>query len=200
MPAKLLLFDIGGVFIKLTGVDQMLEWTRGLHTEEDLWRLWLASPSVEAFETGRIDPQTFAREFVDEFSLPVGPDTFIDAFVSWTTEPYPGGKELMERLNGTYQTASLSNTNTLHWSNLCQRLDIESLFQHNFPSYRLNLMKPDPAIFEVVLDELGVAPEQTHFFDDSMANIDAAKALGIQAHQVFGVDHLTTTLKELEVL
>jgi putative hydrolase of the HAD superfamily len=41
-------------------------------------------------------------------------------------------------------------------------------------------MKPDPAIFRYMLDDAGIAPEETLFLDDSSANIAAASDLGIQ--------------------
>lgn len=197
---KLLLFDIGGVFIQLSGVDQMLEWTKGLHTEQELWNLWLHSQSVKEFETGRITPDTFADTFIREFSLPVDAPTFLAAFISWTSRPYPGFEELMKGIHGHYLTASLSNTNELHWHNLCENLGIDRLFQYNFPSHHLGCMKPDTAPFSHVLETLGVAPYETLFFDDTPANIDAARSLGIDAHLVCGVDHLKQTLKELDIL
>lgn len=197
---KLLLFDIGGVFIQLSGVDQMLEWTRGLHTEQQLWNLWLHSQAVKEFETGRIDPPTFASLFIHEFSLPVDAPTFLTAFTSWTTLPYPGFQEVMKGLNGRYLTASLSNTNELHWHNLCENLGIDRLFHHNFPSHHLGCMKPDSASFYHVLETLKISPAETLFFDDTLANIDAALSIGIDAHLVCGVDNLKQTLKELDIL
>ncbi|WP_300672037.1 HAD family phosphatase [Desulfoluna sp.] len=197
---KLLLFDIGGVFIQLSGVEQMLAWTQGLHSEEELWNLWLHSHAVKAFETGRIAPHDFARTFIQEFSLPVDTPTFLTAFASWTTLPYPGFHEVMTAINGTYLTASLSNTNELHWHHLCSQVKIDRLFHHNFPSHKLGLMKPDTASFSHVLDTLGVSADETLFFDDTPVNITAARSLGIHAHQVCGVDHLQQTLKELDIL
>lgn len=198
--AKLLLFDIGGVFVQLTGVDQMLAWTEGIHTEAELWKLWTESKAVKDFETGLIGPGIFGQTLVDEFSLPVDGPTFLNAFIEWTTCPYPGFREVMKRLNGGHQTASLSNTNELHWDNLCRSIHIDALFQHNFPSHKLGCIKPDPKAFFHVLEKLGVSASETLFFDDTQANIDAARALGIQAHRVCGVDHLTLTLKELDLL
>ncbi len=197
---QLLLFDIGGVFIQLSGVDQMLAWTQGHHTEKELWDLWLRSHAVRAFETGRISPEIFALQFVDEFSLPVDPSTFLAAFISWTTQPYPGFQEVMHTINTHYLTASLSNTNELHWQNLCKNLKMDQLFQHNFPSHHLGYMKPDRAAFSHVLETLNIPASATLFFDDTPVNIEAARSLGIEAHRVCGVKELTTTLKELDIL
>lgn len=197
---QLLLFDIGGVFVQLSGVDQMLDWTQGHHTEQELWSLWLHSHAVKEFETGRITPEIFASKLVDEFSLPVDPTTFLTAFISWTTRPYPGFQEVMKGINKRYLTASLSNTNELHWQNLCENLHMDQLFQHNFPSHHLGYMKPDRAAFSHVLKSLNISASATLFFDDTLVNIEAARSLGIEAYRVCGVEELTATLKELDIL
>lgn len=54
-------------------------------------------------------------------------------------------------------------------------------FDRVFYSCELNLMKPDPAYFECVVDELGLAPGQVGFVDDSQANVDAARGVGLVA-------------------
>src|SRR5512132_3470305 len=65
------IFDVGGVLVELTGVQQMLNWCGGRLTEAELWPLWLASPAVRAFEAGRCDAATFGSEVVREFALSV---------------------------------------------------------------------------------------------------------------------------------
>lgn len=45
------------------------------------------------------------------------------------------------------------------------------------------LVKPDPAIYQVVLARTGLEPQDLLFFDDSAANIDAAAALGFHVHR-----------------
>lgn len=44
------------------------------------------------------------------------------------------------------------------------------------------LVKPDPAIFELTRDRFGLIPEETLFVDDSLKNIEAARALGFDVH------------------
>ena len=48
-------------------------------------------------------------------------------------------------------------------------------------SCRLKLIKPEPEIYKACLKGLGVAPEESVFFDDVQQNIDAALKLGINA-------------------
>ena len=48
-------------------------------------------------------------------------------------------------------------------------------------SCRVKLIKPEPEIYNACLKGLGVAPEESVFFDDVQQNIDAALKLGINA-------------------
>ena len=41
--------------------------------------------------------------------------------------------------------------------------------------------KPDREIFDYTCEHCGIKPEETLFFDDSQANVDAARALGFYA-------------------
>lgn len=52
-----------------------------------------------------------------------------------------------------------------------------------FFSYRMGVRKPDPRIYEMALEELGVPGEQCFFIDDLEENVQAARASGIQAHR-----------------
>jgi FMN phosphatase YigB (HAD superfamily) len=52
------------------------------------------------------------------------------------------------------------------------------------------MAKPDPAIYQLVLERLGTRPEETLFIDDKQANIDAARALGLVAIQFSTVEKL----------
>ena len=54
-------------------------------------------------------------------------------------------------------------------------------FARRFYSCRLGLAKPDPAVYEAVLDDLGATPQSVLFIDDRAENTQAATALGLQA-------------------
>jgi HAD superfamily hydrolase (TIGR01509 family) len=46
-------------------------------------------------------------------------------------------------------------------------------------SAEVSLAKPDPRIYHLILDKLGVEASQAIFVDDFQANVDAANALGM---------------------
>ncbi len=43
---RVLLFDVGGVLVQLSGVETMLQWLGNTVTADGLWRMWLQSASV----------------------------------------------------------------------------------------------------------------------------------------------------------
>jgi putative hydrolase of the HAD superfamily len=61
-------------------------------------------------------------------------------------------------------------------------------------SFQHRLIKPDPAIYELLLDRLGTAPEETLFLDDKLENIEGAHRLGIRGLQFSTVDQLRQDL------
>jgi len=57
---------------------------------------------------------------------------------------------------------------------------VDELFQHLLDSSELGIRKPDPRIFQLALERLGVGPEEALFLDDFPANLEAAERLGIR--------------------
>ncbi|RMB61181.1 HAD family hydrolase [Tessaracoccus antarcticus] len=53
---------------------------------------------------------------------------------------------------------------------------------HLFVSATLGMMKPDPAIYRAVADQLGLPGAELAFIDDKQANVDGALAVGWRAH------------------
>ncbi|MEI2688181.1 MAG: HAD family phosphatase [Anaerolineae bacterium] len=81
-----------------------------------------------------------------------------------------------------FQVAVLSNAATdLEQQILHDKLGILHRFDLVINSARVGVRKPDPAIYRLTLDRLGVAPHEAIFVDDMPVNVAAAAALGIHA-------------------
>jgi len=63
------------------------------------------------------------------------------------------------------------------------QVDID-LFDHVIDSSEVGLRKPEPAIYRLVVDRLGCAPEQILYLDDFLANVAGALQQGWQAVHV----------------
>jgi putative hydrolase of the HAD superfamily len=195
-----ILFDLGGVLIELAGVDQMIEWSPGIATHEELWRRWLASNAVRRFETGAIGRDDFALAIIDEFGCPVGVDEFLAAFTWWPRSVYPGAFELLESLRPHFRLASVSNTNEIHWDRFSNTWKLDAAFHHNFPSYLVGKLKPDAEYFEHVLEALDVPAARVLFIDDNAINVEAAATLGMHTRRVAGVDGARRAFVELGLI
>ena len=192
-----LLLDLGGVIIEVVGAECMLDWCPALPDTETLWRRWLHSEAVRAYETGRATRAEFARQVIAEFSLPIEPDAFLGAFAWWPRRLYDDAIPLLESLKSRYTLASLSNTNELHWERFEREWDLPARFHANFPSYAVGRLKPDADYFEHVLKTLDVEPARAVFIDDNTLNVEAAAKLGIVARRAIGPDGVRGVLDEL---
>jgi putative hydrolase of the HAD superfamily len=61
----------------------------------------------------------------------------------------------------------------------------------------VRMVKPDPAIYQYTLKELGVAAKNTMFIDDREVNIKAARALGIHGVLMRSMGQLAEDVKAL---
>ena len=197
---RLVLFDLGGVLVETTGVPAMLAWMDHRITAAELWTLWLRSPVVRRFETGRATPEEFAAQIVLDMRLPVSEQEFLQTFTSWITRLYPGALELVRSIPPRFTRATLCNTCALHWPLLMDTLGLEHAFDRHFASHLIGKIKPDAEAFEHVLDALNVKAAEAFFLDDNILNIEAARWLGIKAAHVNGPRQAEAALQDAGIL
>jgi putative hydrolase of the HAD superfamily len=195
-----ILFDIGGVLVELTGVSRLIEMIEEEISIEELWRRWLTSPSVRQFESGGCTPEEFARNLIAEMNLPAEPAQIIAEFVSWVRCLYPGIEELLAELSSRYTLACFSNTNELHWPLMRDEFGLGRMLHHCFVSHQIGLLKPDADAFRHVAEQLGVTPERILFLDDNIINVEGARSVGMHAVRVEGIDGIRTALGDLGLL
>jgi glucose-1-phosphatase len=199
-PVRVVLFDVGGVLVQLSGVATVLGWVADRWTPAELWHRWLHSPAVRAFETGRCDATTFAAELVAELDLGVAPALFLESFAGWPTGLYPGAPELIARIPNHVTRALLSNSNSLHWPRVENEFGLGALFEHRFVSHQIGRIKPDRDAFEHVLGSLGCDAGSVFFLDDNLMNVEAAQAVGMQGAVVRGIDEAEHALREMGII
>ncbi len=58
-------------------------------------------------------------------------------------------------------------------------------------------VKPDPQVYEIAIEKLGVEPDECLFFDDIPRNVRGAEAVGMKAALYSGIHDYEKTIKEL---
>jgi epoxide hydrolase-like predicted phosphatase len=91
--------------------------------------------------------------------------------------------DVIRKLHPRYRVGLLSNA----WDDLRQTLherwNIDGLFDEMIISAEVKLVKPDPRIFHMALERLGVQPAEAIFIDDIKDNVEAARREGLFAIQ-----------------
>jgi len=199
-PVRIILFDVGGVLVELSGVPTLHGWLGNRYSSDEIWHAWLHSPAVRAFETGRIDAQTFAQRLIAELAVDVAPQVFLDAFEAWAVGLFPGALELLARIPRSYTRAILSNSNGLHWPRVLDEMGLRNAVDHHFVSHLTGLIKPDDDAFLHVTDTLRCAPAEVLFLDDNLLNVEAARRLGMTAEVVRGPQEAARVLARARVI
>jgi putative hydrolase of the HAD superfamily len=182
---RVVLFDLGGVIVDLGGLEDFLD--RHELDPSAFWPAWLELGAGHRFESGQSTSDEFARAFLEQFDVDLTPEMFLEEFAAWPSGLLPGAAELVAELRSArITTATLSNTNPIHWASPFNQTVIVPMFDRHFPSFELGLAKPVPAIFELVVEMLTGDPGEITFLDDNQVNVDAAREAGLAAFLVRG--------------
>lgn len=186
---KNLIFDFGGVLIGLDRQRCIRNFEQlGIQHVGQLLDLYQQADFFRLYETGEIDSDAF-RKILRSKANATLTDAQIDEAWNSFLDTIPTYKlDALLQLRQHYMVYLLSNTNELHWQWACEHafphkgFRVEDYFEQIFLSYEMGVSKPDIRIFQQVIDETGINPAETLFFDDSAANCQAAEKLGIRTH------------------
>ena len=193
-----IVFDLGGVLVDLDfkGAINGLQQAGFANVKEQL-QAFDRDGIFQKFELGEMTAEEF-RTAIRENSTVELTDEEVDNLWNAMLLEIPREKlELILALRGKYMVYLLSNTNSIHWDYVCKNafnyrgFRVNDYFEETFLSYEMHLAKPDKAIFEKVLEEANLLPEETLFIDDSEANCKAAEEVGIHAHHYHIGDDLS---------
>ena len=81
-----------------------------------------------------------------------------------------------------------------------ERLPIFRLLEGTVISSEEHLIKPDPRIYQCLIDRYELQPSESIFVDDKQKNVDAAKACGMGGLLFTSADQLRSDLQQLGVL
>lgn len=194
---RAVVFDYGMV---LSGLPDPAAWEAMLRisglAEERFAPLYWADRV--AYDEGKLTGVAFWQRFLRKAGLP--PDQAMAEELNrldcrfWTVyDPAMVAWQLALKQHGLL-TAILSNIGDSTLASIEREFDWIRRFDVRVWSYQLRIVKPDPAIYRYTLAQLGTRPEETLFLDDKQENIEAARALGIQAILFSGVERLRADL------
>ena len=182
-----LLFDLGGVIMNLRRENcvEALE-QLGLKEADEMLGLYCQTGPFMQLEEGKITPAEFRAEIRRRIGCEVSDAEMDDAFNRFLLGIPVERLRALESLRKQYKIYMLSNTNAIMFDSKIKtdfQIDgknREDYFDGMCLSYEEGCAKPDPQIFHNVLDKFCIKAEETLFFDDSQANLEAAARLGFR--------------------
>ena len=191
MMVKNLLFDLGGVIMNIrrqNAVDALIK--IGMADADSFLGDYAQQGPFLKLEEGAISESEFRNEIRVLIPVDVTDEQIDDAFCHFLLGIPKYRLDALETLHKSYKIYMLSNTNSIMWNSVISDEfkkaghDINYYFDGVVTSFEAKCVKPDAKIFNSVVENFNIKPEETIFFDDSQANIDAAAALGFKTAYV----------------
>ncbi|MDI6802381.1 MAG: HAD family phosphatase [Bacteroidota bacterium] len=196
---KAIVFDLGNVLVKIDYKPLLVHTgLNGKFSEEEVYNL-LENPAI-AYESGKLSSHEFYNETMRMLQINIDYEKFVHAWCSVATVMVENIEEVVIELARQYPLYLLSNTNELHLHHIKKNYPILENFQRLFLSYKIGVMKPDEEIFQFMLNELEIEPEDIFFIDDKITNVESAFLLGIDAVHFQSTNELRKVLTQKYIL
>lgn len=183
---KNIIFDLGGVVINLDYKISIEEFKKlGL---KDFDVFFAGNSVLNKWDRGRITIKEFLTEIKKFLPDSVTDEQVINAWNAMLLDFPRERADLLKKLRIKYRTFLLSNTNELHldchfkWLKKWYGInDLSPFFEKQYYSNIIGMRKPDAEVYEFILSDRGLKPEQTLFIDDNLQNVEGAIKCGIRS-------------------
>ena len=182
-----IVFDLGGVVVKLN-IDGVLdELARRSDTEKDLIKSFMLtrdesglSPD-EKLHRGLLDIDEYAALLNRALKRGLSREEMIELRLQVIQGEDEDVLEIIRALSARRKVACFSNTHAIHWNHMLAHYQSFKLFHRTIASHLIHAAKPEPEAFAIACQELNSTPAECLFIDDGLVNVEAARALGWHA-------------------
>jgi 2-haloacid dehalogenase len=105
------------------------------------------------------------------------------------TGEVPGMRQALGELKDEFTFVALSNTDEVHWNYILDTYPIVQLLDGWVVSFEEGMMKPDPGLYQRVIDRYGNGRPPFFYTDDSPRFVEAARRLGWDAEVFLDAAH-----------
>ena len=196
---KVLIFDLCDTVVRTAGVGALLH-LPGLcscYNAEGVDEWFRGNPVYYAYEKGAATTGQFLESMRRDLCPTADPDELALAYEHLILHEIDGVAALLARLASVFPLCALSNNNPLLWRGIRRVCPSLALFGQIFLSHEIGLLKPDPAAFQHVLEQIGCAAEEAVMVDDNPACVAQARALGMKGIRFRTASQARRALNEL---
>lgn len=195
---KNIIFDIGNVLADYCWEDHIVR--RGFSGEkkERLGRAMMLSDTWQEIDRGVWSEEQLLAGFIANDRELEAEIRTVFSDMSTLVRERSGSKDWLRSLKADgYRVYYLSNFSSKVEREAKKELSFLEEMDGGILSYTVRLIKPDPAIYRLLLERYGLSAEESVFLDDSAANVQAAKALGMEGILVTGQEQARKELDSL---
>lgn len=149
-----------------------------------IWERDGAHPLFE-LETGRITEAAFLDRVAEQLTTQLGRPVRLDGFGEVYFEHlHPNSRmiDYMRSLRERGYRMAICTNNVREWERLWRaKLPVDEIFSVVVDSAFVGLRKPEPEIYHLTLERLGVPAQAALLVDDIDINCETARALGMRA-------------------
>jgi putative hydrolase of the HAD superfamily len=195
---RAVIFDIGKVLIDFDHgrmANALAQYSP--HSASEILDIMEKSEATRLIRIGKISTNEFIARIKQEAALDIDSEEFLRIYNDQFT-PKQDMIDFAFRLKRAgYKVAALSTISAPHYEHILRLLPAIQKLDGVFVSCKLGMAKPDPKIYEYVLEELGIAPHEAIFVDDVDENVTGARGSGMTAIKFAGYEALKTELEDL---
>ncbi len=192
MPIRAVIFDVGGVLVRTEDQAPRVKWEERLGLERGgLSRAVFESETSARASIGQATVADIWRSVASTFQLNEKEVEDLERDF-WAGDRVD--QELttfLRSLRPRYKTALLTNAWPSARLEMKKRRLVDAV-DDIIVSAEEGVLKPDPRIYRIAAERLGVRPEQAVFVDDVAENTEGARAAGMHAVQFKLVDYGST--------
>lgn len=203
-----IIFDLGGVIINLDQQRSIYEFNAlSERPFENVYNSSSQSGLFDKLDKGQISTEDFFEILKKEIGYSGETEPLLKAWNAMLLNIPEQRLDVLVNAKQNYSTFLLSNTCEPHIASFEEQLylehgvkNFEDYFDKVYYSCRMGMRKPDKEIFETVLSQNGLLPEETVFIDDSEQHVKGAGACGINAYLLPKGMEIGDLLKDLKLL
>lgn len=191
-----IIFDLGGVILNLdyqrtiSGLGELFA-----RDASHFYTQAAQNELFDRFERGEVEAEEFRSHVVSMFEReaeidPVASQKAIDA--AWNALILDIAEDtllLLGRLAQSHRTFLLSNTNSIHLKYFLESYEesyqekhgpFANFFEEAYYSHLMRQRKPEPRIFQTLIETHQLDPQRTLFLDDNLQNLSGAQSVGLR--------------------
>jgi putative hydrolase of the HAD superfamily len=196
---RALLLDLGNVVLQVDFRRTFRYWATAANVDvKQLYERWQLDDAYEQHEVGSIDFATYVQALGARLGISLPMHDWLAGWNNLFVGPYAQVQDRLPAVSQEIPLFAFTNTNPTHHEAWSQRYpEAFRHFRNVYVSSDIGHRKPNVSAYHHVAADMGYAPHEIVFVDDTEENVTGALAAGMDARWVRSEADVVAVLDEL---